>query len=506
MKNYIIIILLFNSLFSQTFNNEYLDRIRYDIRSNQESDFQTYNYRDEEELLQFIESTMQTHLIPGLSISIVKNGHIVWEKYFGYANIEENIIVDENTMFILSSISKTITATALMQLFEDGLFMLDDDIDEYLPFNVNHPDYPIIPITFKMLLSHTSGIKDNWSVMPYYDGDSELELGYYLQEYLTQGGEFYEGNSSFTNSMPGTNYTYSNIGAALIGFLVEELSNQSFNEYCNENIFQPLGMDNAFWLLSEIDNLDQIALPYQLSGGSGDSCFEIGCGVYDTSNPCFCDAACVYYNDCCFDYDEVCGENGSGSNQENLTPYMNYGYSDYPSGQLRTSSNNLARFVGAYMNEGIYNGIRILDQETIELIKTIHYENINSQQGLIWYYKNTNGRTLFGHNGGDIGSLTEMFISFSNNIGVVLLNNSSNYNALIQIENAVFDFAEQTDFITLGDINQDSMIDILDAVLLVNFILGQTTPDNIENICSDLNADGMINIQDVILLINIIIG
>ena len=81
-----------------------------------------------------------------------------------------------------------------------------------------------------------------------------------------------------------------------------------------------------------------------------------------------------------------------------------------------------------------------------------------------------------------------------------------NYNALIQIENAVFDFAEQTDFITLGDINQDSMIDILDAVLLVNFILGQTTPDNIENICSDLNADGMINIQDVILLINIIIG
>ena len=57
-----------------------------------------------------------------------------------------------------------------MQLFEDGLFILDDDIDEYLPFNVNHPDYPNIPITFKMLLSHTSGIKDNWSVMPYFNG------------------------------------------------------------------------------------------------------------------------------------------------------------------------------------------------------------------------------------------------------------------------------------------------------------------------------------------------
>ena len=51
-----------------------------------------------------------------------------------------------------------------------------------------------------MLLSHTSGIKDNWSVMPYYDGDSEFELNYYLEEYLTPGGEFYGSNSNFTNS------------------------------------------------------------------------------------------------------------------------------------------------------------------------------------------------------------------------------------------------------------------------------------------------------------------
>ena len=101
---------------------------------------------------------------------------------------------------------------------------------------------------------------------------------------------------------------------------------------------------------SEIENLDQVALPYQLTGGSGDSCFEIGCGVYDESNPCFCDSECVYYNDCCSDYDEVCGEDGTGSNQGNLTEYMNFGYSDYPSGQLRTTSNNLAKFMSAYIN------------------------------------------------------------------------------------------------------------------------------------------------------------
>jgi len=501
MNKYVIIILFLNSLFAQRIDDQVLNRIRQDYNPREQPTPEINNYRDEEELLQFIESTMQTHLVPGLSISIVKGERIVWEKYFGHANIDEGISVDEGTMFILSSISKTITATALMQLFEDDLFMLDDDIDDYLPIEVNHPDYQGTPITFRMLLSHTSGIKDNWNVMPYYDGDSELELGYYLEEYLTPGGEFYGSNSNFTSSMPGTNNVYSNIGAALIGFLVEEISNQPFNEYCNENIFEPLAMDNAFWFLSEIENLDQVALPYQLTGGSGNTCFEIGCGVYDEANPCFCDLACLYYSDCCPDYDEVCGEDGTGSNAGNLTEYMNYGYSDYPSGQLRTTSNNLAKFMCAYINDGVYNGVRILDSETIELIKTIPYPNVDSQQGLIWYYKNSNGRTLFGHNGGDIGSLTEMFISFSDNLGVVLLSNSSNYNAIIQIENAVFDFAEETDFMTVGDINSDNLINIQDIVLVINLVL-----NNEYNPLGDLNSDETVDVLDIVQLVNIILN
>ena len=501
MIRYIYLFIIFSIFSVHIFGSQISNRAARDIIHREQVVSEKNIYRDENELLQFIESTMETHLIPGLSISVVKNDNIVWEKHFGYANIDENILIDENTMFILSSISKTITATALMQLFEDNLFMLNDDIDDYLPFNVNHPDYPLIPITFKMLLSHTSGIKDNWNVMPYYDGDSPLELSYYLNQYFVPGGEFYSSNSNFTNSIPGSNYSYSNIGAALIGLLVEEISNQPFNEYCNENIFEPLEMDNAFWFLSEIENLNQVALPYILTGGSGDSCFEIGCGIYDSSNPCFCDFVCIDYGDCCSDYEDVCGEDGTGSSQGNLTEYGNYGYADYPSGQLRTTSNNLAKFMSTYINDGIYNGIRILDSETIELIKTIHYPTVNSMQGLIWYYKNTNGRTLFGHNGGDIGSSTEMFISFSNNLGVVLLTNSDNYDAMIQIENAIFDFAQETDFTIIGDINSDGMINILDVVQVVNLILANEYDDN-----GDLNEDGIISILDLVQLINIILN
>ena len=502
MYRHIFILLILNFLSGETLNGGMLDRDKNNLILRQGTDFQMEIYRDEEELLQFIQSTIQTHLIPGLSISIVKNGNIVWEKYFGQANIDEDIPVDESTMFILSSISKTITATALMQLFEQGLFALDDDINNHLPFEVYHPDFQTTPITFKMLLSHTSGIKDNWSVMPYYDGDSEFELSYYLEQYLTPQGNLYGNNSNFTNSIPGSNYSYSNIGAALIGFLVEEISNQPFNEYCNINIFEPLNMDNTFWFLSEIENLEQVAIPYQLSGNSGNTCYEIGCGVYDESNSCFCDFACVDYGDCCSDYEDVCGEGGTGSSPGNLSEYENYGYSDYPSGQLRASSNNLAKFMGAYINNGIYNGTRILDSETVELMKTIHYPTANSTQGLIWYYKNANGRTLFGHNGGDIGSSTEMFISISDNLGVVLLSNTNNYNALIEIENAVFDFAEETDFVVAGDVNSDNIINILDVILIINIIIGL---DNFNDF-ADINADGVIDVLDIVQLVNIILG
>tara|TARA_Y100000994_G_scaffold1306_1_gene1446 strand:- start:14505 stop:16010 length:1506 start_codon:yes stop_codon:yes gene_type:complete len=498
---YVAIIFIFNIIFSQFVDNQPPVRIKKSLEGRQAYNNQTNNYRDEEELINFIESTMATHLIPGLSISIVKDDNIVWEEQFGYANIVNDILVDENTVFILSSISKTVTATALMQLFEDGLFDLDDDIDNYLSFNINHPDYPLVPITFRMLLSHTSGIKDNWSVMPYYDGDSQIELSYYLNQYFTPGGQFYNSNSNFTNSSPGNGYSYSNIGAALIGLLVEEISNQSFNQYCNENIFEPLEMNNAFWFLSEIEDLNQVASPYQLTGGNGDTCFEIGCGIYNEDNPCFCDFACIDYEDCCPDYEEVCGEDGTGADYANLTEHNNYGYADYPSGQLRTTSNNLAKFMSAYINDGVYNGVRILNPETIELIKTIHYPNINSTQGLIWYYKNENERILFGHNGGDIGSSTEMFISFSDNLGVVLLTNSSNYNAMIQIENAAFNFAYETDFIINGDINDDSLINIQDIILIVNLILSSNY-----NSSADINSDQTIDILDVIQLVNIILN
>jgi CubicO group peptidase (beta-lactamase class C family) len=432
-----------------SYGNQNLNRTSQEVINLDQNNLQTNNFRDESELFNFIESTMATHFIPGLSISIAKGGNIVWNNHFGYANINENTFVDENTMFILSSASKTITATALMHLFQQDLFMLNDDVADYLPFDVNHPDYPEVPITFKMLLSHTSGIKDNWNFMPYYNGDSPLELDYYLNQYFTPGGDFYDSDLNFTDYTPGTSFSYSNNGVALIGLLVEEISGQSFDEYCIDNIFDPLGMHDAYWFLSEIENLNKVAFPHQLAPGLTSS----------------------------------------------LSVLENYGYSDYPAGQLRTTSNNLAKFMITFMNNGMYNGIEILNPETIEIMKTIHYPNAASDQGLIWYYRYLNEGTVFGHSGGDLGSATDMFISFSNNIGVVILSNSS-HGGMSQIGNAVFEYADTTDFTSTGDLNSDDIINNEDIGILINLILAG------EYIfMADLNSDNKMDIFDLLHII-----
>ena len=134
------------------------------------------------------------------------------------------------------------------------------------------------------------------------------------------------------------------------------------------------------------------------------------------------------------------------------------------------------------------------------MMKTIHYPDIAYDQGLIWYYKNLNESNLFGHSGSDIGSVTEMFLSSSDDIGIVLLSNSRNHEGMSLIESSVFDFAIETDFIASGDINSDSILTEDDITVLVNLIL-----EGRYNFISDLNYDNNSDVFDLLELINIVI-
>ena len=338
----------------------------------------------------FIINEMSLHHIPGLSASIVRNENVIWADSYGYANISQNLLVKDTTLFMLASISKTITATAIMQLYEHGYFDLNDSINDYLPFQVIHPNFPSTNITFHMLFTHSSSIQDNWDVITSYPGDSPNPLGEYLEDYLTPGGAYYNATMNFYPQEPGTVYNYCNVAVALVGYLVEVISGVPFDDYCEINIFDPLGMDETAWFLADL-NVSNIAVPYHWDGN-------------------------------------------------NYIPYGHYGLDLYPAAQLRTSTTQLSHILLMMMNNGEYNSTQILEESTVNLMLTPQLP-WHPSVGIIWQKIWQGGRTLWGHLGGYDGISTYMFFEPATNIGVNILTNGEYYN-LNQIASVLFKFAE----------------------------------------------------------------
>ena len=326
----------------------------------------------------FIAPIMEAEHIPGLSACAVHDGEIIWSGNYGYANISQNIEPTDSTLFLLGSISKTFVAVALMQLWEDGLFGLDDDISQYLPWEVHNPNYPDSPITFRMLMTHTSGIIDNWDVLDplsTWGGDSPIPLDSFLEDYLVPGGSYYSA-ANFGDYVPGTVYNYGNVATALAGYLVETINpdSLSFEDYCQQSLFAPLGMNNSSWFLANL-NIADIAIPYHWSGS-------------------------------------------------NYQSYLQRGDPYYPCGQLKTSTNQLARYLIAFMQHGQIEGTRILDSTTVELMTTIQYPNVEpGSTGLMWFTYGPGNREAWGHNGAWSGYRTQMWYSPEENTGVMVLTN-----------------------------------------------------------------------------------
>ena len=141
---------------------------------------------------------------PGLSTVIVKGGEIVWLNHYGLADVGLGKPVTDSTVFLLASISKLFTSTAVVQLMETGQLQLDDPISGFLPFPVQHPLFPDSSITFRMLLTHTSGIQDNWTAMDgyYSTGDPDMPLEEVIQRYFDPTGVDYDPNANFLAAPP----------------------------------------------------------------------------------------------------------------------------------------------------------------------------------------------------------------------------------------------------------------------------------------------------------------
>ena len=193
----------------------------------------------------FILATMRQGGHPGLAAAIIKNGQVAWSRNYGVANWTSQAPVTDATTFMLASVSKTVTATAALQLWERGQLDLDADVNNYLPFPVRNPRFPAAPITARMLLLHTSSINDNFGTYGphlYTDGDSAVPLGTFLDGYFVTPGVYHVGANAFSTTRPGEAYRYSNIAIALLGYVVERVSGVPFHAYTQAaNIFGPVG-------------------------------------------------------------------------------------------------------------------------------------------------------------------------------------------------------------------------------------------------------------------------
>ena len=399
-----------------------------------------------DELDDFIVSNMTEGHIPGLSACVVEKTEVMFSKAYGKATFSPPIPATTDTLFTIGSISKTVTGTALMQLWEDGAFNLDDPVNDYLPFEVSHPVYADIPITFRMTLSHVSSIHDNDDVVNELltlGGDSPIALGQFLEDYLTPGGEYYDPTGSYSDYKPGTNWEYSNIAFALNGYLVEVLAGMPFDQYCQQHIFDVLGMDETKWFLKDLD-LDHLATGYYWQGGS-------------------------------------------------YAVIPHHGHPMYPAGWLRTSSPQLAHFLIAHINGGQWQGATILDAETVELMQTPQYPDIAPWQGMPFLYGQlSSGDIIIGHSGQIAGGTALMYWRPEDGRGVITLTNGTlvEETELLCLA-AILERLFEPLLLCPADITGDGLVDVLD-LLKVLAGWGQS------GVPADVNADGIVDVLDLL--------
>ncbi|MFL5583010.1 MAG: serine hydrolase domain-containing protein, partial [Gemmatimonadaceae bacterium] len=169
---------------------------------------------------------------PGCAAAVARGGQLVFQNGYGMANLETSTPITPASVFHLASVSKQFTATAIMLLARDGKLSLDDDIRKYL---TELPDYGH-RITIRHLLTHTSGLRDQWDLLA-------MARGRFEEDRITEGDVLeIVARQKALNFVPGTEYLYSNTGYTLAGVIVKRVSGKSLRDFAEERIFRPLGM------------------------------------------------------------------------------------------------------------------------------------------------------------------------------------------------------------------------------------------------------------------------
>lgn len=311
--------------------------------------------------------------IRGLAAAIVQGGVIARVYTRGMAS--ETSPVDERTLFVTASVSKTFVGALLLELAEQGSLDLDAPLDDLLGFPARNPSFPAVPLTTRLLMTHTSGLVDDFATLAGYtvtDGmDPATTLDQLAREYLAVPSHY--------DTEPGTAFAYCNAGFAVLGRIVEVASGRDLQALSGERLFAPLALDGAGWFYADVDAA-RLSTEYTWNARTD---------VYTAQ------------------------------------PQRNYAH--YPATSLRISIIGLARWLLVHTRGGELDGVRVLDAASVEATRTVTYPSVRSNQALVWYYQTLGGRRWLGHSGSSIGASNQLLYDPLTGRGLVVLTNSDAY-------------------------------------------------------------------------------
>lgn len=307
--------------------------------------------------------------IPGICIGLVYDQELVYSKSFGFADLEKQIPLTADVPFRIASITKTFTATALLQLRDAGKLRLDDPVKDYLPwFNISKrfPDQP--PITIRQLLTHTSGLPRE-ADFPYWT-DHDFPTMEQIKATLSTQETIYP---------PATQIKYSNLGMSLAGELVTVISGLSYEEYVKTHIFEPLGM-SASSVIPDDSYQQLLVTPYshRLEGAT----HKVE------------------------EYTETKGIASAASIASTVTDLANY-----VSLQFREDDNS---------ESAIVKGSTLREMHRVQFLNPSWY----SGWGLGWSVWQREGKTVNGHAGWVGGNRTQIMFIPEEKVAVIVLTNS----------------------------------------------------------------------------------
>lgn len=316
-----------------------------------------------EALQRFIPQVMRQQGTPGLNIALARHGRVIWEQGFGFADLVHSTPYSPHTVMHSGSMGKVYTATAVMQLVESRVIGLYDPINKYLKaFQVTNP-LGEREITFYDLLTHRSGLSPNEASSDFVPGKP---LGEHLREEYTTHTMMEPYDRSLVprwGAKVGRLFQYSNFGMATLGYLVEGTNPEglSFSDYVQQHIMDPLGMTSSQYP------------PVQDAA-------HVKPGIYSHFSTGYATIGAV------------------------ALPTPTIYFADFPAGTVVTTPGDHIQIGMAYLNDGTYNGYRLLAPETVRFMLTPQAAVLSrvptAQVGLVWHLVNGQSENRsYGHGG-----------------------------------------------------------------------------------------------------------